>query len=274
MNEKFLNQTGLAYYHDRAKTIFENKIEGIRLNNTVLTPDTNKVVDIVTPEVTKEGSGANETVYIEVGQTGYSAPTQEGMQAYVGANGGKIDKIKLNGAEQDITNKEVNLNVAEFFVDKDSTGKTKASFSQDDVNDEYMIDFTETNDGLNVTIESRREYLTTDLLNVNVARNTYRTEAQVQAQIDAALAGVTGIEYQRVDSLPTTGEKGIIYLVPNSSTGESIYDEYIWVVVPPGAGEDESHFEKIGTTEVDLSNYWNNTNLTAITTAEIDALFA
>lgn len=48
-----------------------------------------------------------------------------------------------------------------------------------------------------------------------------------------------------VDSLPATGENGIIYLVPRTEGG---YTEYIWV-------EDESKFEEIGDTNIDLTDY-------------------
>ena len=72
-----------------------------------------------------------------------------------------------------------------------------------------------------------------------------------------------------VDELPAEGQKGKIYLVPNQSAGSNIKDEYIWI--QDGAN---GRFEKIGSTDVDLTDYWNDTNLVAITTAEIDALFA
>jgi len=40
-----------------------------------------------------------------------------------------------------------------------------------------------------------------------------------------ALSGILNFEYRIVDELPTTGEKGIIYLVP---TEGGTYDEYVW----------------------------------------------
>lgn len=103
---------------------------------------------------------------------------------------------------------------------------------------------------------------------------------EAQDLIDAAIAGITGIEFRVVQSLPATGETGVIYLVSNSGTGTNIYDEYIWLTGTPG------HFEKIGTTDIDLSNYvtYNATtdefskNGTVIaqyaTNAEVDALFS
>ena len=77
------------------------------------------------------------------------------------------------------------------------------------------------------------------------------------------------MEFVIVPELPTEGQKGKIYLLGNESAGSNVYDEYIWV--QDGAN---GRFEKIGSTDVDLSGYYNTTNLVAITTAEIDALFA
>lgn len=49
-----------------------------------------------------------------------------------------------------------------------------------------------------------------------------------------------------VDTLPSEGKNGIIYLIENESGS---YDEYIWLA-------DESKFEKLGTTDIDLSDYY------------------
>lgn len=91
------------------------------------------------------------------------------------------------------------------------------------------------------------------------------TTAFVTAAVADALGGITGMEYQIVTSLPSTGAAGIIYLKSNgSSKQQNIYDEYIWV---------GSAFEKIGTTEIDLSGYVKSTDLVEVTEAEIDAWF-
>lgn len=91
--------------------------------------------------------------------------------------------------------------------------------------------------------------------------------AIVKGYIDNAIAGVTGIDFQIVASLPATGEKGVIYLVSHSGTAPDVYDEYIWITVS-GTGQ----FEKIGTTQIDLSNYMQFSDMVPLTTAEIDAI--
>ena len=93
----------------------------------------------------------------------------------------------------------------------------------------------------------------------------YQTESQVSTAISNAIANIQGISYSIVAELPTTGEAGVIYLISNSGANQNSYDEYIWIT---------DKFEKIGTTEVDLSGYVQETDLVAITNSEIDAIVA
>lgn len=91
---------------------------------------------------------------------------------------------------------------------------------------------------------------TGELIDSGVLLDSLATQAWVTEQ----LGGITGISFQIVasyDDLPTTGENGVIYLVPNGKTGNNAYDEYIWVT-SDGTGK----YEKIGSTEVDLSDYY------------------
>lgn len=89
------------------------------------------------------------------------------------------------------------------------------------------------------------------------------TTAFVGTAIANAIAGVQGISYEVVQTLPATGEAGTIYLISNSGSGQNIYDEYIWT---------GSAFEKIGTTDVDLSGY--QPLMSTITNAQINGLFS
>ena len=71
----------------------------------------------------------------------------------------------------------------------------------------------------------------------------------VKTVIGSAMSNITQIEYQRFDTfenLPSIGVKGIIYLIPNTHGTNDSYDEYMWF---------ESKYEKIGSTDVDLSGY-------------------
>ena len=157
-------------------------------------------------------------------------------ESYVDENGGKIDVIKVNDTAQTITNKTVNIEVPE---------------SSADLTDGATIAHTD-------DIPTKVSDLTND--------SGFQDESEVQALIDDALADITGIDYQIVATLPATGEKGVIYLVGSTAP----YDEYIWLEPMGGT----AYFDKIGSTDIDLSDYWAKTELTAITTAEIDTIVA
>lgn len=87
---------------------------------------------------------------------------------------------------------------------------------------------------------------------VNVDLTVYAKSADVTKEIASAVSGVTQIDYSVVESLPSTGKKGIIYLVANSDSGNNIYDEYIYI---------NSKFEKLGSREMDLSSYAKKTDV-------------
>ena len=58
--------------------------------------------------------------------------------------------------------------------------------------------------------------------------------------------------FKVVAELPLTPDPTLIYLVPKTGTVtvENVYDEYIWIVT-----DEASHWEFLGSTEVDLTNY-------------------
>lgn len=87
---------------------------------------------------------------------------------------------------------------------------------------------------------------------VNVDLSAYAKSADVTKEIASAVSGVTQIDYSVVEQLPSTGKKGIIYLVANSDSGNNIYDEYIYI---------NSKFEKLGSREMDLSSYAKKTDI-------------
>lgn len=87
------------------------------------------------------------------------------------------------------------------------------------------------------------------------------TETQVDSKIRAAVGKITSFEYKIVDSLPAVseGKKGVVYLVAHSgSTAQNIYDEYIFL---PADGSTAARYEKIGTTDIDLTPYAKETEI-------------
>lgn len=87
------------------------------------------------------------------------------------------------------------------------------------------------------------------------------TETQVDSKIRVAVGKITSFEYKIVDSLPAVsdGKKGVVYLVAHSgSTNQNSYDEYIFL---PADGSTEARYEKIGTTDIDLTPYAKKTEI-------------
>lgn len=94
----------------------------------------------------------------------------------------------------------------------------------------------------------------------------YQTASDVNALIATAVGDLEGVDFEIVQTLPATGDKAKIYLVPLATSGtNNIYEEYIWIA-------SSSTYEKIGTTDVDLSDYYNTTNLVPITSTEINTI--
>lgn len=73
--------------------------------------------------------------------------------------------------------------------------------------------------------------------------------------IKQAVGEVKGFEIKVVSELVAPGEASVLYLVPSTKTKKAnTYEEYIWV-------KDANDFEYIGSTSVDLSNYYNKTEV-------------
>lgn len=259
-----------------------NVIETVKVNGTALTPDAEKAVNI-------DLSGYVKTTDLP---TKVSDLTNDGdgtigskfaTEAYVNANGGKIDKIKVNGTEQTITNKAVDITVPTKTSDltNDSNFAVDANYVHTDNNyttaEKNKLSGVAAGAQVNkiesIKVNGTAQTITSKAVDITVPTNNnqltngagYQTASEVQTAINSAISGITGIDFQVVASLPATGTKGVIYLISNSGTGTNIYDEYIWVT---------NRFEKIGTTEIDLSNYYNTTNLLALTNQEIDTIIS
>lgn len=103
---------------------------------------------------------------------------------------------------------------------------------------------------------------------VKAAIDAKATQQDIDDAIAEALEDISGVSFQIVQALPVTGEDGVFYLVPNSGSSPNVYDEYVW------AGADGAKaFEKIGTTDVDLSGYVQTSDLVELTNNEVQAIW-
>lgn len=107
------------------------------------------------------------------------------------------------------------------------------------------------------TIVSAINEVLGDLANYYTISQTYS-----KTEIDTLIAGVSGLHFEVVQQLPTSDiDMNTIYLVPKQDSGQQdVYDEFICLdnTTTPAT------WEKIGTTEIDLSDYVTDTELTTI----------
>ena len=99
--------------------------------------------------------------------------------------------------------------------------------------------------------------------NVQSAISTATTDMATKTYVTQQLANIN--KKQIVTSTTEMTDANTIYLIANSGSGNNVYDEYIVI---------DGKAEKVGTTEVDLTNYVQDTDLVAITNGEIDDILA
>ena len=115
------------------------------------------------------------------------------------------------------------------------------------------------------TAITAKGYQTAAQVDTAITGKGYQTKSQVDAEIASKLKDVTGISFEIVTSLPTTGTAGTIYLIAHSHGDKDAYDEYVYI-------ESTNKFEKLGSTDVDLSGYVKITDLIPISNSEIDTM--
>lgn len=117
-----------------------------------------------------------------------------------------------------------------------------------------------------VNMTALENYMTDEEIEaaITAALTGYATTSFVTQSIASAIASVETLRIEIVTTLPETGESNVIYFVPMTNPKDSnLYEEYIWI---------NGSYELIGTTQIDLSNYWSKTELTAMTTEELEEI--
>lgn len=98
---------------------------------------------------------------------------------------------------------------------------------------------------------------------VNNLTNYYlKTQTYTQAEVDALISAIVTLNILVVQTLPTQDiSTTTIYLVPKQTAEtQDIYDEYIYV---------NNAWELIGTTQIDLSNYYTKTQVDNLLSAKV-----
>lgn len=126
--------------------------------------------------------------------------------------------------------------------------------------DYFLYDITQTDGKISakkVSYKGKWETCFTE----SITAGSAVTRPIVNNMITDAVGKITSFEYKIVSSLPSTseGKKGVVYLVAHSgSTTNNVYDEYIFL---PAEGSTAARYEKIGTTDIDLTPYAKKTEI-------------
>lgn len=195
---------------------------------------------------TSSDTSDKATVY---GAKAAAAAAQSTANGKYSKPSGGIPKTDLASAVQ------TSLGKADSAVQSVVTGSTNGTVSVDGTDVAvkglgdlaYKSSLSKSDVGLGSVVDAGRD--TTPTAN----SNNYITSGGVKTYVDNAISGVTQFDIIAVAdfaSLPTTGKKGVIYLVPHSHGTSDSYDEYIWntALTTPA-------YEKIGNTDVNLSGY-------------------
>lgn len=234
----------------------QNAFSNVKVGSTTVSADakTDTLELVAGSNVTLTPDATNDKVTIAATDTTYSVATTS-------TNGllSAADKTKLDGVA---TGAEVNQNA--FSNVKVGNTTVAADAKQDTLEfaagTSILISADVTNDKL--TISANVDSTVSDS-STNPVQNKI-----IKAYVDSAVGAITGVEFRKVNTLPATGENGVIYLVPKSGTPPTgnVYEEWIWISA-------DSSFEKIGETTIDLSNYVQSSDLVEISTSDIDSMF-
>lgn len=248
-----------------------NVIESIKLNNTALTISANKSVNIplfgganassngsagVVPAPTK----GNQDKFLKADGS-WSSPADTEYDPATTTQDGLMsaeDKAKLDGiAEGATSNAGTITGVTMNGISKGTSGVVDLGTVVTDVSGKANLaspTFTGVPKAPTATAGTNSTQLAT-------------TEF-VGTAITNALSNITGITFSFVQVLPSTGETGVFYFVPdNSGSGTNNFIEYVW-------NADSNKFEEIGRPQVDLSEYMKSADYPLITETEIDQIIA
>lgn len=230
--DTYLNREGLEYYHRKIKGEFATKTE--------LEQGLSEKQDVLTSD------NAGNGIAITTDQSGNVVISSTQNSAEWGNITGDItdqtdlvDYISDNGGKID----SISVNGSPQTIVNKNVDITVPTATSDLNNDSGFITNTVNN-----------------LVNYYLKSETY-----TQEEVNSLIGAISTIDIRVVEELPTTDiSTTTIYLVPIETSEENnVYEEYIYV---------NNSWELIGTTQVDLSDYYTKTQVDGLLDDKVDKI--
>lgn len=152
---------------------------------------------------------------------------------------------------------ELDYDFANATVEEIGTSGTPEAGKGADI---YVTSVSETDGVISAKKQSFGRMFTRQVIHQGIPNGEW-----VKNEINSAVGKITSFEYKVVSELPpeSDGKKGTIYLLRNGGNDNSnSFDEYILVDTYSSGGITyNAHYEKIGTTDIDLTPYAKKTEI-------------
>lgn len=245
-----LDENGLAHLWQRIKLLVTNNVS-------------NKVDKV-------SGKGLSTNDYTNAEKTklaGIAEGAQKNVQpdwSLTSGDGAIKNKPTIPTKVSELTNDSLYQNAAEVIAKIDT--KLGALSLDDEGTDKYFVYSVKQKNGqISVASSSFAESFASELDEAS-ATGKVISRRDVSTAINNAVGNITSFEYKVVDYLPpeSDGVKGTIYLLRRAGKDyTNLFDEYI--LVDTFTGTDgivySAHYEKIGTTDIDLTQYAKKTDI-------------
>ena len=182
---------------------------------------------------------------IEIDGTAYAIPS------------GDVTDVKVNDTSVVDENGVANIDLSGYAETTDIHNPTITIQKNGQNVDTFTLNQT-TNKVIDISVPTKTSDLQNDssfITNTvnNLANYYLKSDTYTQTEVNNLISAAVNGRFEKVTTLPASGEPNVIYLVPKTTAlTNNVYDEYIW---------QDNAWELLGSTEIDLSNYVTTTDL-------------